>query len=237
MQRPGLRMSLTACSVVGAILVRRAPRLRVQPGVYRLNSTAVNLEVSKLPDSLPHVYPDAIGIDEAGRGPLAGPVVAAAVAVAPGAVLPRGVVDSKRLTERRLEAVYEQLMASAGILYELCVVDSARIDEINILQATFEAMSGASTGVMKKADHFKRLLIDGNQVPPQLEHFEAESVVKGDSKHFSIAAASIIAKVTRDRLMIELDKIHPEYGFAKHKGYGTRQHFSALEAHGVLPVH
>ncbi|CAE8638543.1 unnamed protein product, partial [Polarella glacialis] len=198
----------------------------------------------KLPESLPLRSSQAIGVDEAGRGPLAGPVVAAAVAVLPGAVLPPGVVDSKKLTEARRELVYESLLAVDGLFYEVSIVDHRRIDEVNILEATFEAMSTAVQRLMPRAPHCRKILIDGNSIPRQLRDLKSshpdwdlEAVVKGDQKYFAIAAASIIAKVQRDRIMVQLHEVYPEYGFASHKGYGTKVHLEALKQYGATPVH
>ena len=169
------------------------------------------------------------GIDEAGRGPLAGPVVAAAV------ILPAGFThdvlnDSKQLTERRRERIYEELTARADIRIAFAIVEPEEIDRINILRATHEAMRRAARQLTP--DH---VLIDG--LPVRDFPFPQTALVGGDALSFSIAAASIIAKVTRDRIMLELDSRHPAYGFAKHKGYGTPQHLTALRQHGPCPIH
>ena len=169
------------------------------------------------------------GIDEAGRGPLAGPVVAAAV------ILPAGFThdvlnDSKQLTERRRERIYEELNARADIRIAFAIVEPDEIDRINILRATHEAMRRAARQLTP--DH---VLIDG--LPVRDFPFPQTALVGGDALSFSIAAASIIAKVTRDRIMLELDSRHPAYGFAKHKGYGTPQHLAALRQHGPCPIH
>ena len=169
------------------------------------------------------------GIDEAGRGPLAGPVSVAAV------VLPEGfehekLNDSKKLTEARRERIYEELIACEGLRWTVVLAHAEEIDQINILQATHAAMREAALKL--KPDI---VLIDGLPVPrfplPQ------QALVKGDSLSLSIAAASVIAKVTRDRLMLAAAKEYPQYGFEKHKGYGTRQHLAALEKHGPCPLH
>ena len=170
------------------------------------------------------------GVDEAGRGPLCGPVAAAAV-IMPKDSFIEGVNDSKKLTEKKREALYEQITKEA-IAYSVCLIDNREIDEINILNATLKAMENAINGLSVKADF---ALIDGNRnkgitTPNQM-------VVKGDSKSYSIACASILAKVTRDRLMAEYDKEYPEYGFLKHKGYGTKAHYEAIEAYGITPIH
>lgn len=170
------------------------------------------------------------GIDEAGRGPLAGPVCAAAVILPPGLEID-GLNDSKKLTEKKRDALFD-IIREKAVAYSVAMVDEKRIDEINILQATFEAMRNAVSGLSVKPDI---ALIDGNQ-KPGLE-IEERTVVKGDAKSPSIAAASVLAKVTRDRFMVELDKTYPEYQFAKHKGYGTKLHYECIEKYGISPVH
>ncbi|CAK4611526.1 hypothetical protein LEN26_015407 [Aphanomyces euteiches] len=172
-----------------------------------------------------------VGVDEAGRGPLAGPVVAAACFI-PLDVTIEGIYDSKQLNEAQREALFEQLTTHKDIQYAVHVNSPQRIDEINILQATMESMCEAVNGLGVAADY---ALIDGNKMPPL--DIPGEFVVKGDSKVFAIAAASIIAKVTRDRLMVAYDKLYPEYNFAQHKGYGTRAHMSAIHKHGASPIH
>ncbi len=170
------------------------------------------------------------GIDEAGRGPLAGPVCAAAVILPPELEID-GLNDSKKLTEKKRDALFD-IIREKAVAYSVAMVDEKRIDEINILQATFEAMRNAVSGLSVKPDI---ALIDGNQ-KPGLE-IEERTVVKGDAKSPSIAAASVLAKVTRDRFMLELDKTYPEYQFAKHKGYGTKLHYECIEKYGISPVH
>lgn len=170
------------------------------------------------------------GVDEAGRGPLAGPVCAAAV------VLPRcleipGLNDSKKLTDKKRRALYDIIVQQA-VAYGIALVDETVIDEINILQATFRAMEQAVAKLPFRPD---LALVDGNR-EPNLE-MNVKCVVGGDGKSASIAAASILAKVTRDRLMEELDAQYPQYGFAVHKGYGTRRHYDALRQYGPCPVH
>ncbi len=171
------------------------------------------------------------GIDEAGRGPLAGPVAVAAVILDPDN-LPRGLDDSKVLSMDERERLYAQIMKKA-----LCVsvaLSSAReIDRINIRQATLTAMSRAAHGLSLKP---MRVLVDGKDVPDGLP-CEGEAIIKGDATSFSIAAASIIAKVTRDRLMNRLAIRFPAYGFDSHAGYGTKAHLAAIEAHGPCPYH
>ena len=178
------------------------------------------------------------GVDEAGRGPLAGPVVAAA-AVLPRQWevdgLPNGLLrlnDSKQLTQKIREQLFEAIRAEPGIHFGVGIIHAEEIDRINILQATYRAMNAALAQLAPDAEH---ALVDGRPVPtlavPQT------AIVKGDAKSFSIAAASILAKVTRDRLMVQYDKEWPVYGFAAHKGYGTAAHLAALAEHGACPIH
>lgn len=171
------------------------------------------------------------GVDEAGRGPIAGPVVAAAVVLPPGAH-PDGLDDSKKLAERRREALYEVLVAFPGVSWAVGVVGVAEIDRINILQATRRAMEEALAALDPAPD---LALIDG--LPFRDFAFPHRAVVGGDARSLSIAAASIIAKVTRDRLMRQLDGEYPGYGFARHKGYGTAGHLAALRRLGPCPAH
>lgn len=170
------------------------------------------------------------GVDEAGRGPLAGPVCAAAV------ILPRdleieGLNDSKKLTEKRREALYDIIVKEA-VAYGIAFATEQEIDEINILQATFLAMRRAIGQLSVRPD---MLLVDGNREPES--DIPVKTIVKGDSLSANIAAASILAKVTRDRFMLEQDRLYPEYGFALHKGYGTKAHYAALTEHGACPIH
>ena len=172
------------------------------------------------------------GVDEAGRGPLAGPVVAAAC-VFPEDLVIDAINDSKQMTEEEREAVFEELMADDRVLKSVCVIDHERIDEINILEATMEAMAKSVEGLSTNADW---VLIDGNRVPPPLVD-RAEAIVKGDAKSVCIAAASVLAKVTRDRMMVAIAEKHPEYGFEGHKGYGVKAHMEAIHKHGPCPYH
>lgn len=180
-----------------------------------------------------------VGVDEAGRGPLAGPVVAGACILPAHAVL-EGVNDSKKLSEKRREAAYEQVVAAA-LGWGVGVVDSARIDQINIRNATFEAMQLATDAALQMArstgaaERFC-LLIDGNATLPSWQAAQ-RCVIGGDRKVLSVAAASILAKVTRDRMMVAYDRLYPVYGFARHKGYGAKGHFAALDEHGPCPLH
>ena len=170
------------------------------------------------------------GCDEAGRGPLCGPVVAAAV-ILPRDEISEGLNDSKKLTEKRREALFEVIKERA-VAYAVAEASPAEIDEINILNASMLAMRRAVEALSVKADY---ALIDGNCS----RGFEiaTETVVKGDAKSASIAAASILAKVTRDRQCAELDELYPEYGIAKHKGYPTKEHMDAVREHGPSPIH
>ncbi|VFU10438.1 ribonuclease HII [Methylocella tundrae] len=176
------------------------------------------------------VWPVA-GVDEAGRGPLAGPVAAAAVILDPHN-LPRGLNDSKLLTAEERESLYEAIMARA-LAVAVGFSSAAEIDAVNIRQATFRAMRRALAAL---ASPPRYVLIDGNDLAPGL-CCEAETIVKGDGAILSIAAASIVAKVTRDRLMRRLCAVHPVYGFSRHAGYATPAHLAAIEAHGPCPFH
>lgn len=169
------------------------------------------------------------GVDEAGRGPLAGPVVAAAVVLTPSHI-PPGLNDSKKLSEPAREALFAEILATADI--GVGVADVARIDEMNILQASLWAMAEA-VGDLEKAPGLA--LVDGNRCP-KLD-CPANAVVRGDARSVSIAAASIVAKVTRDRIMAMLDRQLPQYGFARHKGYGTAFHLEMLKRHGASDQH
>ena len=175
-------------------------------------------------------YPILCGIDEAGRGPLAGPVCAAACVLPEGLVI-EGLNDSKKLSEKRREALYEQITTQA-VAWAVCLVDEAVIDEINILQATFRAMRGAVAKLGLQPD---LCLVDGNRDPGL--GLPTRTVVKGDASCASVAAASILAKVTRDRLMYAYDELYPGYGFAVHKGYGTKAHYAAIQQLGLCPIH
>ena len=176
-------------------------------------------------------YKTVAGVDEAGRGPLAGPVCAAAVILPENCEI-EGLNDSKKLSEKKREALYDVIIEKA-ISYDIQLIDNNVIDEINILQATMLAMTNAVNGLKVKPQF---AIIDGNKVPEQLQ-IPADCVVKGDAKSMSIAAASILAKVTRDRLMSELDKKYPEYEFARHKGYGTKLHQEKLLEYGPCEIH
>ena len=170
------------------------------------------------------------GIDEAGRGPLAGPVVAGA-AILPADCEILFLNDSKKLSEKRREELFDEIKAKA-VSFGVGIVDPERIDEINILQATYEAMRIA---VSKLSPAPEVLLNDAVTIPGI--PIRQVPIIKGDAKSVSIAAASILAKVTRDRMMVEYDTIFPQYGFAKHKGYGTAAHIAAIKEFGPCPIH
>ncbi len=174
-----------------------------------------------------------VGIDEAGRGPLAGPVSAAAV------ILPEGfkhdlLDDSKKLSEKKRELIYEDLIADKRVIWAHSFAEAEEIDRINILNATHAAMARAAAQINQLIDPIY-CLIDGLAVPRF--PYPSEGIVKGDGKSLSIAAASIIAKVTRDRKMLEYAEEFPEYGFERHKGYGTRFHLQALQQYGPTKIH
>ena len=171
------------------------------------------------------------GVDEAGRGPLAGPVVAAAVIFLDYSKIPE-VFDSKQLSEKAREELFEVLTSRDDILFAFAEVDNNEIDRINILQATHLAMRSAVDKLSQKPDF---VLIDGN--PVKSMHYPNKSVVKGDAKCAAISAASIIAKVHRDRLMCKYAELYPEYGFELHKGYGTAAHIEAIKKYGATPIH
>jgi len=171
------------------------------------------------------------GVDEAGRGPLAGPVVAAACILPPDTLF-ANLNDSKQLTAELREALFHEITSCPGIVYGVGIIDVKTIDKVNILQATFLAMRKAVEALSPQPDY---ILIDGNQIP----HFDipTESLIQGDGLSISIAAASILAKVTRDRIMEELDRKYPKYGFKQHKGYATEQHLEAIQEHGPSSIH
>lgn len=170
------------------------------------------------------------GVDEAGRGPLAGPVYAAAVILPKGHII-EGINDSKKISKKKREFLYDKIIDEC-ICYSIASANEKEIDEINILQATFLAMKRAVDGLKIKP---QIALIDGNQKPAL--DIDALTVIKGDAKSASIAAASILAKVSRDRYMIEMAKKYPEYQFEKHKGYGTKLHYEMINEHGICDIH
>lgn len=171
------------------------------------------------------------GIDEAGRGPLAGPVVVASV-IMPADSMIEGVNDSKKVSEKKREALYDKIIEEA-ISYGVAIIGQDEIDEINILNATKKGLTMSLKELTVKPD---LILVDA------LEHIDTmgipyESIIKGDAKCYSISCASIIAKVTRDRIMREWDKVYPKYNFAQHKGYGTAKHIEAIKQYGLCPIH
>ena len=176
-------------------------------------------------------YKTICGIDEAGRGPLAGPVYAAAVILPIGLEI-KGLNDSKKISEKKREQLFDVICENA-VSYSIGIATEKEIDEINILNATFLAMHRAVEGLNIKPDY---ALIDGNQYP-KIPMITEETVVKGDAKSMSIAAASILAKVSRDRFMFEKAKEYPQYQFEKHKGYGTKLHYEMLTEFGPSPIH
>lgn len=181
------------------------------------------------------------GIDEAGRGPLAGPVVVASVIMPEGSMI-EGVNDSKKVSEKKREKLYEQIIEEA-VAYGVGIIDQNEIDRINILNATKEGLTLCIKELEKDLKEKNRgiekpeiILVDA-LTKIDTDHIPYQSIIKGDAKSYSIAAASIIAKVTRDRIMRQWDEVYPEYGFAKHKGYGTAMHISAIKQYGICPLH
>lgn len=176
-------------------------------------------------------YKFVCGVDEAGRGPLAGPVCAAAVILPIDAEI-EGLNDSKKLSEKKREALFPVICEKA-IAYSVAFGSLEEIEELNILEATYFAMNRAIEALPKQADF---ALIDGNRVPKDIK-IPCQTVVKGDAKSCSVAAASILAKVTRDRLLLEYDEQYPQYNFKKHKGYGTKEHTDLILKYGPCPIH
>lgn len=176
-------------------------------------------------------FKNICGIDEAGRGPLAGPVVVAGV-IMPADSMIEGVNDSKKVSEKKRELLYDKIIEEA-ISYSVAIIGQDVIDDINILNATKQGVTSVVKGLDVRPD---LIIIDA------LQHIDTdgvpyESIIKGDAKCYSIGAASILAKVTRDRIMREWDEVYPQYGFAKHKGYGTAAHIAAIKEHGLCPIH
>ena len=171
------------------------------------------------------------GIDEAGRGPLAGPVVIASV-IMPANSMIEGVNDSKKISEKKREKIYDQILEEA-VSYGIAIIGQDEIDEINILNATKKGLTVSLQELTEKPDLIVVDALNGIDTMG----IPYESIIKGDAKCYSIAAASILAKVTRDRIMREWDKVYPEYGFEKHKGYGTAAHIAAIKEHGLCPIH
>jgi ribonuclease HII len=181
-------------------------------------------------DSYAHGFKYIAGIDEVGRGPLAGSVVAAAV-ILPRGIFIEGINDSKKLTPEKREYLYGIILEKA-VAYGIGIIDEKCIDEINIFQATKKAMILAVNNLSCKPDI---LLIDAMNL--DIPDVSQKAIIKGDTLSVSIAAASIVAKVTRDRMISKMDEIYPEYGFAKHKGYGTKEHIEAIKKYGICPIH
>ena len=189
-------------------------------------------------------YSYVFGIDEAGRGPLCGPVSAACCLLEDDLILPC-LNDSKKLSEKKREELYDEILSNC-LSYGIGLVGPERIDEINILNATYEAMNDAFEDCLARLEekgidrsllrNSSVVLVDGNRRVPQLRASQI-TLIGGDAKCPSISAASILAKVTRDRLLVEYDRLYPEYGFAKHKGYGTAAHIEALGKYGPTPIH
>lgn len=181
-------------------------------------------------DAINRCYKAICGVDEAGRGPLAGPVCAAAVILPPNTIID-GVNDSKKLTEKKRETLFD-VIKEQSLSYSIAFASVEEIEEINILNATMLAMKRAVEGLNIKADY---AMIDGNRLP-NLD-IPAECIIKGDAKSMSIACASILAKVSRDRLCYKYAEEFPQYGFDKHKGYGTKLHIEAIIEYGPCPYH
>lgn len=181
--------------------------------------------------SLEEGFTAVCGVDEAGRGPLAGPVFAAAVILAPGDMID-GINDSKKLSVKKRELLFD-VICDRAVTYAVAAATEEEIDRLNILQATFLAMRRAVSQLDPQPD---LAIIDGNLLPPELP-CTGRTLIHGDALCASIACASILAKVARDRYMIQLGERYPQYGFAKHKGYGTAAHIAALREHGASPVH
>lgn len=211
---------------------REEERLRKKE--EKLRKELERLEVMSAYEKEYAQYTHICGIDEVGRGPLAGPVVACAV------VLPKDVTilylnDSKKLSEKKRELLYDEIMEKA-VAVGIGAVGPARIDEINILQATYEAMRMAIEDLTGKLGKKPDLLLNDAVTIPEVD-IPQVPIIKGDAKSISIAAASIVAKVTRDHLMIEYDQVLPGYDFAKNKGYGTKSHIAGLKELGATPIH
>lgn len=207
---------------------------RLRKKVEKLRKELERLEVMSAYEKEYAQYTHICGIDEVGRGPLAGPVVACAV------VLPKDVTilylnDSKKLSEKKRELLYDEIMEKA-VAVGIGAVGPARIDEINILQATYEAMRMAIEDLTGKLGKKPDLLLNDAVTIPEVD-IPQVPIIKGDAKSISIAAASIVAKVTRDHLMIEYDQVLPGYDFAKNKGYGTKAHIAGLKELGATPIH
>ncbi len=204
--------------------------LKAQKQLEKLEKERARIETLKEYERKYSEYEYICGIDEAGRGPLAGPVVAGAVILDKNTEI-LYLNDSKKLSEKKREALYDEIMEKA-IAVGVGIVDEKVIDEINILQATYKAMRMAIANLSVKP----QVLLNDAVIIPEVD-IPQEKIIKGDAKSVSIAAASIIAKVTRDRIMVEYDENYPEYGFASHKGYGTKAHIDIIKEIGPCPIH
>lgn len=192
------------------------------------------VQLKKIEENIYERHPEIqyiCGIDEAGRGPLAGPVVVASV-IMPRNSMIEGVNDSKKVSEKKREVLYEKIMEEA-ISYGIGIIDQKEIDEINILEATKKGLTTSLKELSTKPDV---ILVDALKEINTLE-IPYQSIIKGDALCYSISAASILAKVTRDRIMRQWDEIYPQYGFEKHKGYGTQMHIEAIKEYGLCPIH
>ena len=192
------------------------------------------VQLKKIEENIYEKHPEIqyiCGIDEAGRGPLAGPVVVASV-IMPRNSMIEGVNDSKKVSEKKREVLYEKIMEEA-ISYGIGIIDQKEIDEINILEATKKGLTTSLKELSTKPDV---ILVDALKEINTLE-IPYQSIIKGDALCYSISAASILAKVTRDRIMRQWDEIYPQYGFEKHKGYGTQMHIEAIKEYGLCPIH
>ena len=246
-QRQPIGANKAYLTIASDILLTANFNLNVKlEGVNIIEEFAIRLSLLK--DSFSHkikelnnkgdvFYPERLkgfnkicGIDEAGRGPLAGPVVAAVVVFKPGTKI-EGINDSKKLSEAKRNELFD-IIKNEALDYGIGIVQRDEIDEYNILNATYMAMKKAINCLKKSPDY---LLVDAAHIPDI--DIAQKAIIKGDSKSISIAAASILAKVTRDSLMYEYDKMYPEYGFSSHKGYGTDQHYQAIRQHGITPIH
>ena len=201
-----------------------------QTRIAKLEAERARIETMKFFEKKYGEFEYICGVDEAGRGPLAGPVCAGAVILRKDTEI-LYLNDSKKLTPKKRDELFDEIKEKA-LAWSVGMSDPQRIDEINILQATYEAMRKAIAGLGVKPD----ILLNDFVVIPDID-IKQVGITGGDAKSVSIAAASILAKVTRDRLMDEYDAQYPEYGFAKHKGYGTAQHIEAIKTHGLTPIH
>jgi ribonuclease HII len=208
------------------------------PGVFSMQHAFSSQERTRLETMMLYEkkarewgYLRIAGVDEAGRGPLAGPVVAAAC-ILPEGTLIEGIDDSKKLLPSERHKIFQQILSLSEVDYGIGIIDALIIDQVNILQATFQAMIAAIARLSQKPDY---LLIDGNKMPSV--RIAGQAIIKGDSLSQSIAAASIIAKETRDQLMNTFHEKWPQYGFISHKGYGTKEHLQAIQKYGPCPIH